>query len=189
MPAPRKVDLLPEKLRAWLKDELKARGFADYVELSEALNLRLEDEGEELRIGKSALHAFGQEYSEFVKYQDEASAWAADWMKDNGLEDEAQRHNVLFQMVTTLAFKSMQAQMMRKGDDIDPRELHFIGKMLKDIMASSGIREKMMEDERDRIAQEARESSAQVVEDRMVQLGLTSETAEAIKASILGVSA
>lgn len=165
MPPPRKVDLLPEELRKWLQEELKARGFADYVDLSEALNFRLEEAGLELRIGKSALHAFGAEYAEFVKYQDEASAWAADWMKDNGLEDEAQRHNVLFQMVTTLAFKAMQAQMLREGDDIDPRELHFIGKMLKDIMASSGIREKIMEGERERIIQAERDTMAQKLDD------------------------
>jgi Bacteriophage Mu, Gp27 len=165
MPPPRKVDLMPEELRKWLQEELKARGFGDYVALSEALNFRLEEEGLELRIGKSALHAYGSEYAEFVKYQDEASAWAADWMNDNGLEEEAQRHNVLFQMVTTLAFKSMQAQMTRKGDDIDPRELHFIGKMLKDIMASSGIREKIMEGERERIIQSERDAMAQKLDD------------------------
>ena len=38
MPPPRKVDLLPVELRAWLQEELRARGFADYVALSEALS-------------------------------------------------------------------------------------------------------------------------------------------------------
>ena len=152
MPPPRKVDLLPSELRAWLQEELKARGFGDYVALSEALNARLEDEGLQLRIGKSAIHAYGQEYAEFVKYQEEASAWAAGWMNDNGLEEEAQRHNVLFQMITTLAFKVMQSQMMKDGGEINPQELAFLGKMLKDVMASSGMREKLMEAERARIA-------------------------------------
>lgn len=148
MPVPRKVDLLPPELRGWLQEELRARGFGDYVELSEALNFRLEEAGLELRIGKSALHAYGQEYQEFVKYQEEASAWAAGWMQENGLEEEAKRHNVLFQMVTTLAFKVMQAQMTKGGDEIDPKELHFLGRMLKDVMASSGMREKLVADER-----------------------------------------
>ena len=69
-------------------------------------------------------------------------------MQDQGLEDEAKRHNVLFQMITTLAFKVMKNQMTKEGDEIDPRELHFLGKMMKDIMASSGIREKLVEEER-----------------------------------------
>jgi len=148
MPPPRKVDLLPAELKGWLQEELKDRGFGDYVELAEALNFRLEEAGLELRIGKSAIHAYGQEYQEFVKYQEEASAWAAGWMNENGLEDEAKRHNVLFQMITTLAFKVMQAQMTKGGDEIDPKELHFLGRMLKDVMASSGLREKLMEEER-----------------------------------------
>ncbi len=148
MPPPRKVDLLPEQLRRWLQEELRARGFADYEGLAEALNGRLEEAGEELRIGKSALHSFGSEYREFVRLQEEASAWAQGWMTENGLAEEAQRHNVLFQMVTTLAFKQMQAQMEKGGDEIKPQELHFIGRMLKDIMASSGMREKLVADER-----------------------------------------
>lgn len=148
MPPPRKLDLVPAEIRDWLQEELKARGFGGYHDVTEALNFRLENAGIELRIRKSAVHAFGQEYEAFVKAQEQAAAWAVDWMRDEGLADEAKRHNVLFQMVTSLAFKAMQSQMLREGDDIDPKELHFIGKMLKDIMASSGIREQMMTAER-----------------------------------------
>ena len=136
------------------------RGFSGYEELAEDLNFRLEEMGCELRIQKSALHEFGAGYSEFVKHQEMASSWAKGWMTENGLEDEAQRHNVLFQMVTTLAFKVMQSQMTKDGDEIDPRELHFIGKMLKDVMASSGIRQKLMQDERERIVEAERTAMA-----------------------------
>lgn len=189
MPPPRKVDLLPAELKAWLQEELRSRGFGDYVALTDALNERLEAEGQELRIGKSAVHAFGQEYEHFVKAQEQASSWAAGWMNDNGLEEEAKRHNVLFQMVTTLAFKVMQAQMIKEGDEIDPRELHFLGKMLKDVMSSSGIRQKLMEEERTRVERQAREQAAATVEKHARSAGMTAETAEAIKAEILGVSA
>ncbi|MFD1342895.1 phage protein Gp27 family protein [Litorisediminicola beolgyonensis] len=188
MPPPRKVDLLPEELRRFLQEELKARGFGDYEQLAEDLNFRLQEEGLELRIGKSALHAYGQEYQEFVRVQEEASAWAADWMNQNGLEEEAQRHNVLFQMITSLAWKVMHAQMTKPGDEIDPKELHFIGRMLKDVMASSGIREKLVSDERERAAREARQAAADSVEKNARQLGLTGETVAGIKAQILGVS-
>ena len=57
MPPPRKVDLLPAELKGWLRDELIARGFADYEALAEDLNFRLEEAGLELRIQKSAIHA------------------------------------------------------------------------------------------------------------------------------------
>ena len=158
MPPPRKVDLLPSELKDWLREELVSRGFGDYEQLAEDLNFRLAERGEELRIQKSAIHSYGQEYAEFVKYQEQASAWAVGWMNENGLEDEAQRHNVLFQMITTLAFKVMQSQMMKKGEEIDPQELHFLGRMLKDVMSSSGIREKMLADAAEKAVEVERKS-------------------------------
>ncbi|AZV77900.1 DUF3486 family protein [Parasedimentitalea marina] len=178
MPPPRKVDLLPAELKKWLQDALKERGFSGYEDLAEDLNFRLEEEGVELRIKKSAIHAYGTEYAEFVKYQDEASAWAAGWMNDNGLEEEAQRHNVLFQMITTLAFKVMQSQMAMDGKDIDPRELHFLGKMLKDVMASSGIREQIMEAERERIVEAERAAMASKLDDAVEAGDVEKEAAQ-----------
>jgi len=148
VPPPRKVDLLPAELKTWLQEELRSRGFGGYEDIAEALNFRLEGAGSELRIQKSALHAFGQEYEHFVKLQEEAGAWASSWLAEQGLADEAKRHNVLFQMITALAFKVMQAQMTRDGDEIDAKELHFLGRMLKDVMQSAGIRESLIAAER-----------------------------------------
>lgn len=191
MPPPRKVDLLPADLKRYLQEALKARGFAGYEELAEDLNWRLEEAGQQLRIGKSALHAYGQEYAEFVKYQEEASAWAADWMNDNGLEEEAQRHNVLFQMITTLAFKVMQSQMTMDGKDINPQELHFLGRLMKDVMYSSGMREKLVADERARIAKEAREAAQTEAEERfeavVTEAGLGDEVIARMRVKFLGV--
>lgn len=147
MPPPRKIDRLPPELQGWLKDELRRRGFGGYEDLADALNLRLEAEGLDLRIRKSAIHAYGQEYESFIRYQDEASSWAAGWMNEQGMGDEARRHGVLFQMLTTLAFKAMQSRM-EDAAEIDPKELHFLGRMLKDVMASSGLREAMLKEER-----------------------------------------
>ena len=169
MPPVRKVDLLPPELKSWLEDALIASGFGDYVSITEKLNERLADEGVELRIGKSAVHAYGQEFAEFNKYQDQASKWAETWLNDNGLEEEAKRHNVLFQMITTLAFKTMQGQMAKDADEIDPRDLHFLGKMMSDIMKSSGMREKLMETERERIAEEARAAAHAEMAERLDQ--------------------
>ncbi|UWS78503.1 DUF3486 family protein [Phaeobacter sp. G2] len=191
MPPPRKVDLLPAELKKWLQDALKERGFAGYEDLAEDLNFRLEEEGYELRIKKSAIHSYGTEYAEFVKHQDEASAWAAGWMNDNGLEEEAQRHNVLFQMITTLAFKVMRSQMAKGGEEIDPKDLHFIGKLMKDVMASSGIREKLMEDERGRIEAAARKAAAAEMAENLEaateEAGLSPEAADFLRKKILGM--
>ena len=148
MPPPRKIDLLPSELRAWLQEELRARGFADYEAISEALNFRLEEAGMDLRIRKSAIHEFGAEYREFVRLQEQASDWAKEWLGDMGLEDQAQRQNVLFQMLTTLAFKVMQAEVEKEGDQISPQNLHFLARMMKDVMSSSGTVQALREKER-----------------------------------------
>ncbi len=150
MPPARKINLLPAELKGWLKAELVARGFGGYEDLSEALNFRLEEAGSELRIQKTALAEFGAEHREFVKLNEQAAAWTTDWMTSEGLQDEANRHNILFQMITALAFKVMQAQMLKSGEEIDPKELHFLGRMMKDVMASSGIREAILAGERKR---------------------------------------
>ena len=189
MPPPKKVDLLPEEQKTWLKTALKEGGFSGYEQLADDLNTRLEDAGITLRIGKSALHNFGKEYSEFVRYQEEASAWAAEWMQDNGLEEEAQRHNVLFQMITTLAFKVMQHQMTQKGEEISPQDLHFLGRLMKDVMSSSGMREKLLADERARLIKEAKAEAAETGAKAAREAGLSAEAAERIKADILGVAA
>lgn len=169
MPGPRKVDLLPPELKGWLQDELRARGFAGYEDVAEALNWKLEEAGLDLRIQKSALHEFGQEHREFIKLQEASSAWAADWMVGQGLAEEAKRHNVLFQMITALAFKVMQGQMGRAAEDIDPKELHFLGRMLKDVMASVGIREQ--------IAAAERKAQSQRLEDAVAAGDIDAEAA------------
>lgn len=148
MPVPRKVDLLPAELRQWLQEALRARGFGDYEALAEELNWRLAEAGSELRIRKSALHDYGSEYREFVKLQDQASDWAKEWLGEMGMDDQAQRQNVLFQMLTTLAFKVMQAEVAKNGAEISPQNLHFLARMMKDVMSSSGIVQAMRERER-----------------------------------------
>lgn len=196
MPPLRKIDLIPQDLREWLEDELKARGFGGYVDLTAALNDRLAERGEEIRLGKSAVHSYGQEYEVFAKLQKEASTWASSWMVDNGIEAEAKQHTVLFNMIMALAFKVMQAQMLKEGDDINPQQLAFLGKLMKDVMSSSGMREKMSNDERRRIADEARESERAAMVAKIdgalnsaKSAGMTREVAEKVKAEILGISA
>jgi hypothetical protein len=158
MPPPRKIDLLPPELRAWLQEELRARGFAQYEELADALNFRLEEAGLDLRIRKSAIHDFGSEYREFVRLQEQASDWAKEWLGEMGMDDQAQRQNVLFQMLTTLAFKVMQAEVAKEGAEISPQNLHFLARMMKDVMTSSGIAQAMQE--KDRKAQAAKLDAA-----------------------------
>lgn len=155
MPPRRKVDLLPEELRARIKQALRERGFAGYEELTAEINDWLEEAGLEITLGKSAVHAFGQDYQQLSKLQDEAGAWAKEWISETDVSEEADRQRVLVKMMSSIAFKVLKSQAMKEGDKIDPRDLHFLGRMMKDVMQSSGIREQLMVKERERIAAEA----------------------------------
>ncbi len=148
MPPPRKIATLAPEFRDWLQEELRTRGFAGYVELTEELNTRLSEAGMVVSFHPATVHRFGQEYREFVTLQEQASDWAREWLGEMGMDDQAQRQNVLFQMLTTLAFKVMKAEAMKDGAEITPQNLHFLARMMKDVMSSSGIVQAMREKER-----------------------------------------
>ncbi|WP_172298327.1 phage protein Gp27 family protein [Pseudoruegeria sp. HB172150] len=183
MPSPRKLDLIPVELRQWLAEELTARGFADIVEVTEALNARLQDEGLELQVGKSAVGSF----SKLLKNQREAFAMAETLLEDMDIERESDMHRVLMQMIATAAVQLMRTVSEENGH-LDAKDLMSLGRMLKDLMHSAGIREKLREDERSRIAREVREAAAETASQAAHSAGMTEATVESIKAAILGVS-
>lgn len=153
MPAPRKIDLIPAEFRDWLGEELMARGFGGIVDVTDALNFRLEEAGIEVRIGKSAVG----EHSKLLKDQREAFAMAETLLDDMDLKAEGEMHRVLMQMIATSAMQMMRS--VREGDGhLEPKDLASLGKMLKDLMGSTQTRENLLEGERARIAAEAREA-------------------------------
>lgn len=186
MPPRRKIDLLPAELRDWLKAELEQRGFAGYDEVHRALNDRLAEAGLGIGIGRAAVARYGAEHAEFVRFQAEASGWAAGWLDEAGLEEEARRQSVLFQMITTIAFKVLKSQMTREGDEIDPRDLQSLGRMMRDVMASSGLREVMSERERRRLADAERRAGAERADAVARGAGISPEVAAAIRAAVEG---
>jgi hypothetical protein len=74
------------------------------------------------------------------------------------IEAEGELHKVLMQMIATSAVHMIQS-VREEGNNLEPKDLMNLGRMLKDLMASSGIREKIQNDERERIAKEAREAA------------------------------
>ncbi len=66
MPRRSKIDRLPDPLRTWLREKLHARGFADYDDLTTALNARLEAEGIDVTIGRTSVLRFGRAQQRFA---------------------------------------------------------------------------------------------------------------------------
>lgn len=153
MPPPKKLDLIPEQLRQRLAEVLRDRGFGQIVETTEDLNAWLEDEGLEITVGKTAVGDF----SKALKDQREAFAVADALMQSMDVEDEGKVQAGLYQMISATA---MHAIMHVRDDDkhLSADESAKYARMMKDLMSSSGMREKLLADERARVAREAREA-------------------------------
>ena len=152
MPQPRKVDLLPAEVRRWLHEELKARGFGGYEELTEALNFRLEEEGVELRIGKSALHAYGAEFRDYARMQEQAQDEIKAFLQEASVADEVDVTSALFQQLTTIAFRTQMAIQTAEGGVVDPKGLKELTTALNNLIRSSELREKIAGEERAKAA-------------------------------------
>lgn len=182
MPPPKKLDLIPEEFRRWLAEELKAEGFAKIVEVTERLNFRLQEGGLEITVGKTAVG----EYSKLLKDQREAYAMSEALLADMDVEAESEMHKVLTHLLSTMTFQLLQR--VREADEVlEPKQLMEIGRMLQSVMSSTGMREKIREEERRRIAARAKAEAAEELEASSGELGLSADTVEAIKKKVLGV--
>ncbi|MBW4984753.1 DUF3486 family protein [Mameliella sp. CS4] len=186
MPPPRKLDLIPEELRRWLAEELRDRGFADIVDVTEGLNFRLQEAGLELSVGKTAVGDF----SKALKDQREAFAIAETLLSDMDIEAEGELHKVLMQMIATSAVHMIQS-VREKDEHLDPKDLMSLGRMLKDLMSSSGMREKLLADERARVARQAREAAQaemdEALEATATEAGLSAEMLDRLRRGVLGL--
>lgn len=192
MPRPRKIDQLSEKHRDWLRDEIVKAGYGDYEEIAENLNARLKASGSKLRIQKTAIADYGRDLkeaarlSEFARLQEQSLSWARQTAEEIGVEAEAESHRVLVQMMNALAFQSLQSRM---GDEeeVDPKDLHNYARAMKEIVASSGLREKNAEDALERARKREREKVAGEAETVAKAEGLSAESAARLRRHLLGV--
>lgn len=154
MPPPKKIDLIPPELRRKLAEALLSRGFADIEAVTEELNFWLEEDGQEIRLGKSSVGAF----SKLLKSQRNAMAIAETLIADMDLDGESNMHRALMQMIGAAMFQLFQT-VSESETPLDAKQLANLARTLKDLMHSAGLREKMLEDERERIKKQAREEA------------------------------
>ena len=159
MPAPRKVDLLPAELRGWLDAELKTRGFADYQGLAEALNWRLEESGLELRVQKSALHAYGADFRDYAQGERAAQAEMRVFFEEASMRDEAVVTKALFQQLTTIQYRLQKAMAVEDALP-DPKGMKDLSTALNNLIRSSSLRDALLA--ADRKAQAAKLDAAVV---------------------------
>ena len=176
MPGPRKIDQLPGELKDRLRRALIGRGFADIVGVTDELNDWLEEEGLALSIGKTAVGQF----SKMLKDQADAFGLAETLMANSSVEREAEMHKALSHLTATSALQMIQT--IRDADGtLDPKSLAALAKMLRDLMASSGLREKLVE--ADRKAREVQQTAAL---EKAVEEGDIDQAAAAKARAIMG---
>lgn len=147
MPTPRKIDRLPSQLRMKLIDELKRRGFADYDKLTEDLNFWCEQEGIDIRIGKTAIHAFGQEVRDYVRMQEQSQDEIRAFFEQASMTDEANVQRVLFQQLTSIQYQ-MQKNLQMSGELVDPKGMKDLTSALNNLIRSTSLREAIVKAER-----------------------------------------
>jgi hypothetical protein len=147
MPPPRKIDLLPSELKGWLQEELRASGFGGYEDLADRLNWRLQEEGLELRIGKSAIHAYGQEFRDYARLQEQAQDEIRAFLEEASLTDEANVTKALFQQLTTIQWR-LQMAMAAPDALPDPRGMKDLTTALNKLIRSTSLRDAILAAER-----------------------------------------
>ena len=147
MPPRRKVDLLPQEFRVWLQEELRDRGFSGYEELTEALNFRLAEDGLELRIGKTAVHAYGQEFQQYAEMQEQAQDEIRAFLEEASLKEEVDVTSALFQQLTTIQWR-LQMMMADPRQLPDPRGMKDLTTALNNLIRSTSLRDGILKAER-----------------------------------------
>ena len=151
MPVGRKVDRLPSHIRRWLQAQLKERGFSEYVKLTEDLNFMLEEEGIELRLSKTAVHAYGQEFQDYARMQEQAQDEIKAFLEAQSLNDEVDVTSALFQQLTTLQWRLQMAMASPEGLP-DPRGMKDLTTALNNLIRSTSLRDEILKAERRNMA-------------------------------------
>ena len=113
MPAPTKIALLPESVRAELDARLVRRAFSDY----HALAAWLGEQGYE--IGKTAVHAYGQGLKRKLAAI-RASTEAARLIAEAAPDEEDRRSEAVMSLVQSDMFAMLVA--LQEAEDADPQE-------------------------------------------------------------------
>lgn len=175
------IDRLSPEHKKMLDDRLTQQGFFGYEQLAKWLN----DLGYE--IGKSSLHRYGQKLEKklsAIKASTQASLMIAEAIPDDG----DARSQAVLSLVQTEIFNALVAlQDLEDDESIDPvKRLAMItkaGKGISEIVKASILQKQHAIDVREKA-----EKTAQEVQEIVKTGGLSDETANLIRAKILGIA-
>lgn len=147
MPPPRKIDRLPLQLRQWLNEELKKRSFSGYEQIADDLAFRCEEEGIEFRVGKTAIHAYGQEFRDYARMQEQAQDEIRTFLEQASMTDEANVTKALFQQLTGIQWQ-LQKAMTVNNELPDARGMKDLTSALNNLIRSTSLRDAIIKADR-----------------------------------------
>ena len=177
------VDMLPNDVKDALVRKLKI----GYSTLDQALEW-LAEQGFE--ISRSALGRFSKRYDRLAAKMKRTEEVTRAFVQELGAEPEGDQGRLLARMLETVVFDHLDAKLdddedaAADGKTSNAQDLMFLARALKDIgTAKKGAIELTVQ-----IRQQALKEAATAAEKSMKTAGLTADTIEQIKSSILGVS-
>ncbi|MFV3367544.1 DUF3486 family protein [Pseudomonas sp. NY15435] len=169
MPPRSKVKQLPPSVKEWLDQSLVESNFSGY----EALSAELEARG--FSIGKSALHAYGQNFEDRLAALRQSSEQAQAVVRA-APDDEGAVNEALMRLVQDHLFKLLMASEGKL-------DLPKVAKAVAELGRASVVQAKWKAEYRDRA-----EDAAAKVEKIAKKGGLSADTVAEIRREILGVA-
>lgn len=142
-----------------------------------------------LEISRSAGHRYMRDYDAVASRMRESRNAAAALAQEIGADNlQGKQGRVLIEMFQTLVQDGL---LQRLGDDgsegVSAKDAMMLGRAIKDVLSASKIDVDRETKIREEARRKARQEAAQDVEKSAGQLGLSRDTIQGIKASILGV--
>lgn len=134
-------------------------------------------------ISRSSVHRYRKTYEQVASEMRRYREMAAGFASELGAVEDSEAHQVIVQMLHTMLMRSGMEAI--EGDSpMDPKDLMFLGRTVKDLMSSVGDREKLKREIEKQIRTEAAENAATAAKAQ----GLSAAGVAAIRRTVLGVA-
>jgi hypothetical protein len=183
---------VPEHIRTEFNERLVSGGFANYDGMTDWLNIRLEEEGLSLRVGRSSVFRYGAEFQE--DYEREMSesrqmlSLARASLADNQDPEGVVREATIRMMQTRLMRISVALREAEQAGD-DPHLLAETSSKIAKAIADLGRTDILSQKYKAEVRRETLKEAAKQAVNTAKQAGVSAETIERIRVDVLGMAA
>ncbi len=180
---PSKVNQLPDAIKSKL-DQLLRDGRLTQTAILNKINKMIEEAelAQDEQLSKSGLNRYSSKMQEIGSRIAQARAVSEQWVAKLGDKPSGDVSKILIEMVRTLAFDSV-LDASNSDQPVHPKFIKDLAIGIEKLEKAATESTKREKEIRKAFAEEA----AALVEDAVVQAGLTSDGANAIKREILGI--